>query len=102
MTPPQALLALSLLIAGTASHAADTIGPVTFQCDDSSLIEATFDNAPDPATVKLVRDGQTVTLPQAMSGSGARYQGDQIEFWNKGADDMVEWHGVKLECSSGE
>lgn len=102
MTPPQAVLALSLLIAGAPSHAADTIGPVTFQCDDSSLIEATFDNAPDPHTVQLVRNGQTFTLPQAMSGSGARYQGDQIEFWNKGANAMVEWQGVKLECSSGE
>jgi hypothetical protein len=53
MTPTQALLALALLVAGAASHA-DTIGPVTFQCDDSSLIEATFDNAPDPHTVQLV------------------------------------------------
>jgi membrane-bound inhibitor of C-type lysozyme len=102
MTPTQALLALALLVAGAASHAADTIGPVTFQCDDSSLIEATFDNAPDPHTVQLVRNGQTFTLPQAMSGSGARYQGDQIEFWNKGDDAMVEWQGTKLECSTGE
>jgi membrane-bound inhibitor of C-type lysozyme len=101
MTPTQALLALALLVAGAASHA-DTIGPVTFQCDDSSRIEATFDNAPDPHTVQLVRNGQTFTLPQAMSGSGARYQGDDIEFWNKGDDAMVEWRGQKLECSTAE
>jgi membrane-bound inhibitor of C-type lysozyme len=102
MTPTQAMLALSLLVAGASSHAAATIGPVTFQCDDSSLIEATFDNAPDPATVKLVRNGRTFTLPQAMSGSGARYVGDDIEFWNKGDDAMVEWQGTKLECSTAQ
>jgi membrane-bound inhibitor of C-type lysozyme len=35
-----------------------------------------------------------------MSGSGARYVGDDIEFWNKGDDAMVEWQGQKLECST--
>ena len=82
--------------------AAATIGPVTFACNDGSAIEATFDNAPDPATVLLVRGDQLFTLPQAMSGSGARYVGDGIEFWNKGDDAMVEWQGTKLECSTAE
>ena len=74
---------------------------MTFLCDDSSEIEATFHNAPDPGTVKLVRGGQSFTIPQARSGSGARYVGDGIEFWNKGRDAMVEWQGTKLECSTG-
>jgi membrane-bound inhibitor of C-type lysozyme len=97
-------LALALLLAGTSAQAADSdkIGPVTFSCDDGSAIEATFDNAPDPATVLLVRNGQQFTLPQAMSASGARYVGDDIEFWNKGRDAAVEWQGTKLECSTAE
>jgi membrane-bound inhibitor of C-type lysozyme len=97
-------LALALLLAGTPAQAADSdkIGPVTFSCDDGSAIEATFDNAPDPATVLLVRNGQQFTLPQAMSASGARYVGDDIEFWNKGRDAAVEWQGTKLECSTAE
>jgi membrane-bound inhibitor of C-type lysozyme len=78
---------------------ADTIGPVTFTCDDGSAIEATFDNAPTPATVLLVRGDQRFELPQAMSASGARYLGDDITFWNKGRDAAVEWQGTKLECS---
>ena len=82
--------------------AAATIGPVTFACDDGSAIEATFDNAPDPATVRLVRGDQTFALPQAISGSGARYVGDGIEFWNKGRDAAVAWQGTKLECSTAE
>jgi membrane-bound inhibitor of C-type lysozyme len=97
-------LALALLLAGTSAQAADAdkIGPVTFTCDDGSAIEATFDNAPNPATVLLVRNGQQFTLPQAMSASGARYVGDDIEFWNKGRDAAVEWQGTKLECSTAE
>ena len=68
------VVALALLLAGTPARAADPdkIGPVTFTCDDGSEIMATFDNAPDPATVLLVRGDQQATLPQAMSGSGAR------------------------------
>ena len=91
---------LALLFAGTAAQAADPdkIGPVTFTCDDGSAIEATFDNAPDPATVQLVRGEQTFTLPQAISASGARYLGDGIEFWNKGNDAMVDWQGQKFSC----
>jgi membrane-bound inhibitor of C-type lysozyme len=95
---------LALLFAGTAAQAADEekIGPVTFRCDDGSEIEATFDNAPDPATVLLVRGDQTFTLPQAISASGARYLGDSIEFWNKGNDAMVDWQGQKFSCSTTE
>jgi membrane-bound inhibitor of C-type lysozyme len=101
---PTRIAQLVLLMAsGLAQSAqAEAIGPVTFLCDDSSEIEATFDDAPDPATVRLVRGGQTLTLPQAMSGSGARYVGDDIEFWTKGDDAMVEWQGTKLECSTAQ
>jgi membrane-bound inhibitor of C-type lysozyme len=80
----------------------DTIGPVTFRCDDGSAIMATFDNAPDPAVVHLVRGDQQATLPQGMSASGARYLGDDIEFWNKGRDAAVEWQGTKLACSEAQ
>jgi membrane-bound inhibitor of C-type lysozyme len=101
---------LAMLIAVASCQAADQnpepagdrIGPVTFTCDDGSMIEATFDNAPDPATVLLVRGDQRFELPQAMSASGARYVGEGIEFWNKGRDAAVEWQGHKLSCSTAE
>ena len=101
------VLCLTLLAACAAPPAADpqagsTIGPVTFRCDDGSAIVATFDNAPDPATVHLVRGDQAVTLPQAISASGARYLGDDIEFWNKGNDAAVDWQGQKLACSEAQ
>jgi membrane-bound inhibitor of C-type lysozyme len=104
MTRSRTVLALALLLAGTSAQAADPdkIGLVTFTCDDGSAIMATFDNAPDPATVLLVRGDQQATLPQAMSGSGARYVGDDITFWNKGRDAAVEWQGMRLACSEAE
>jgi membrane-bound inhibitor of C-type lysozyme len=102
-TKTHMIAALAALLAGTSAQSADpVIGPVTFLCDDSSEIAATFDNAPQPVTVRLVRDDQTFTLPQAMSGSGARYVSDDIEFWTKGDDAMVEWQGTKLECSTAQ
>ena len=72
--PRTPLLALIVLAACGSPQAGDpqpadpqpaaaTIGPVTFACDDGSAIEATFDNAPDPATVRLVRGGQKTTHP---------------------------------------
>ena len=102
------LLAAIPLAACASPSAADdpssagVIGPVTFRCDDGSVIEATFDNTPDPATVQLVRGDQTFTIPQAMSASGARYVGDGIEFWNKGRDAMVDWQGTRFSCSEAE
>ena len=102
-TTAHTIVALAMLLAGTPARAdADKIGPVTFRCDDGSEIAATFDNAPTPATVLLVRGDQTFTLPQAMSASGARYVGDNIEFWNKGNDAMVDWQGQKFSCSEAE
>jgi membrane-bound inhibitor of C-type lysozyme len=110
-TPVPVLLSLMVLAACASPQAGnprpadprpaagETIGPVSFTCDDGSEIVATFDNAPDPATVLLVRGGQQATLPQAMSASGARYVGDDITFWNKGRDAAVDWQGRKLECS---
>jgi membrane-bound inhibitor of C-type lysozyme len=103
------LLGLIMLTACASSREADpqpaageTIGPVTFACDDGSAIAATFDNAPTPATVLLVRGDQTFTLPQAISADGARYVGDDIEFWSKGRDAMVDWQGTKLKCSEDQ
>jgi membrane-bound inhibitor of C-type lysozyme len=110
MIQSYAPLGLMALIAVASCQTADSdpegtpalLGPVTFRCDDGSTMAATFDNAPDPATVLLVRGGQTFTLPQAMSASGARYVGDHVEFWNKGRDATVDWQGSRLECSTAD
>jgi membrane-bound inhibitor of C-type lysozyme len=40
-------------------------------------------------------DGRKLTLPQAMSGSGARYAnaGESVVFWNKGNTSFIEEKG---------
>ena len=108
--PIHVIAALALLLAvascqsaGSGPEAtADLIGPVTFRCDDGSTIVAIFDNAPTPATARLVRGDQQAVLPQAVSADGARYVGDDITFWNKGRDAMVDWQGTRLDCSTAE
>lgn len=42
---------------------------------------AVFDNAADTVTVNLP-DGRTVTLPRAVSGSGARFSDGTETFWD--------------------
>ncbi|MBL8905613.1 MAG: MliC family protein [Rhizobiales bacterium] len=82
-------------------------GTFLFACDDAakSSFYATFFET-DPATMNLVSMApgaeKSVTLVQGMSGSGARYEGDDgIVFWNKGDDATVEWPaGTELNCST--
>jgi len=82
-------------------------GTFLFACDDAakSSFYATFFET-DPATMNLVSQvpgaEKSATLVQGMSGSGARYEGDDgIVFWNKGDDAMVEWPaGTEFNCST--
>jgi membrane-bound inhibitor of C-type lysozyme len=59
------------------------INQVTFMCDEGKSIDATFYSK--RADIKL-SDGRTMSLPQLISGSGARYgtEDENFIFWNKG------------------
>jgi membrane-bound inhibitor of C-type lysozyme len=59
------------------------VATATFKCKDGKSIEATF--YADAVDLKL-SDGRTTKVPQAMSGSGARYanKDETFVFWNKG------------------
>jgi membrane-bound inhibitor of C-type lysozyme len=71
-----ALLALPVLAETPVAEAA-------FKCKGGKSIDATF--YADSVALKL-SDGRSMTLPQAMSGSGARYatKDESFVFWNKG------------------
>lgn len=46
-------------------------------------------------TIHIVfSDGREITLPQAISASGARYTDGDTVFWNKGNEAFVEWDGA--------
>lgn len=89
MRHPALGLALLLLVASPAGAAlaADTaekpVADVTFRCDQGKTIGAVF--YADRVDLTL-SDGRSLTLPQAMSASGARYANadESIVFWNKG------------------
>jgi membrane-bound inhibitor of C-type lysozyme len=59
------------------------VATAVFTCKDGKTIEATF--YADAVDLKL-SDGRSMKVPQAMSGSGARYanRDESFVFWNKG------------------
>ena len=79
----RSIIILAAVALPTGAQAADLITDVSFACNLGKTIDAAF--YPDKVDLKL-SDGRTLTLPQAMSGSGARYANsdESIVFWNKG------------------
>jgi putative hemolysin len=66
-----------------------------FTCASGKHIDAAFFNAA-PSHVELaLSDGRRITLPQAPSGSGARYASanERFVFWNKGDTAFIDEQG---------
>lgn len=59
---------------------------VVFTCDNSKSIAATFYIKDDKYVDLELSDGRKISVPHAMSGSGARYANadESFVFWNKG------------------
>ena len=76
------ILAIAALL--TLPALAETpVATATFKCQGGKSIEATFYASSVSLTLS---DGRSLTVPQAMSGSGARYANKDETFvcWNKG------------------
>lgn len=68
-----------------ASTASAPLNTIAYQCGDKTISIA-FGEGDAPAV--LTFDGKTLTLPHAISASGARYADDQgNELWTKGMTD---------------
>lgn len=68
--------ALMTLPAGLAVAEIDIL-PVTFICDNGVPLEVAYFNAPDGSSAAaMMVDNQLVTLRQAESGSGIRYESE--------------------------
>jgi uncharacterized protein len=76
-------------------------GPFRFECnnDPGAVLVAQFFET-DPATARLAHDGRTVTAFVARSGSGARYEGPTVSYWEHQGEASVVWFGRKLKCST--
>jgi len=66
-----------------------------FACAEGKSIDATFVNGTASSATLTLSDGRKLSLPQARSGSGARYaNGDEsFVFWNKGDTAFIEEDG---------
>jgi uncharacterized protein len=75
-------------------------GPFPYACEDDSAggIDATFFKT-DPPTVLLEREGKKVTAWMVTTGSGSKYEGQNVIFWAKGAEATVTWLEEQLTCS---
>lgn len=70
----------------------ETTGPFIYQCDDSEgdLVVAMF-YATDPPTAIATRGTQTAELYLQPSGSGARYEGEDVTLWSRGDEAEIRW-----------
>jgi membrane-bound inhibitor of C-type lysozyme len=68
-----------------------------FDCEDGYVFTVHFRG--NDAVVVL--PDQTVTLPRAISGSGARYSNGEITFWTKGDSARLEIGGDTHEACPG-
>jgi membrane-bound inhibitor of C-type lysozyme len=80
--------------------AANPTAKAKFACHGGKSIMAAFYS--DSVKLKL-SDGRNLTLPQAMSGSGARYANadESIVFWNKGDTAFITEGSATKETYSG-
>jgi putative hemolysin len=67
-----------------------------FTCDGGKSIAATFRNGVQSSVALVLSDGRSLTLPQARSGSGARYanRDESVVFWNKGNTAFLQEKGT--------
>lgn len=83
---------------GNATRAAPPANTIAarFDCTGGKWIDATFINGPKSSVRLVLSDGRKLSLPQAISGSGARYANadESIVFWNKGNTAFVEEKGT--------
>ncbi|HET9573708.1 MAG TPA: MliC family protein [Methyloceanibacter sp.] len=87
--------AVGVIVLAAPAYAATPTAVATFKCKDGKSIDASF--YADKVDLKL-SDGRSLSLPQVLSGSGARYanKDESFVFWNKGDTAFI------TEGASGE
>jgi membrane-bound inhibitor of C-type lysozyme len=100
MRTPTTLVRTSIVALATLTMAACGTTPATrdawinYTCTDGRSLQA---NYPDTATAVIKLQGETHILRIAVSGSGARYTGEGLQWWTKGMHD-----GMLAPLASGE
>jgi len=76
-------------------------GPFRFVCNGDPgkvLVAQYFDT--DPATARFTHDGRAVTAFIQRSGSGARYDGPNVSYWEHQGEASVVWFGRSMKCAT--
>jgi putative lipoprotein len=71
----------------TPPHPANSV--VGFKCDDFAFLAKFFTDK-----VEIALAGRTLSLPQVLSGSGARYSDGKTTFWSKGDTALFHMNGI--------
>jgi uncharacterized protein len=76
-------------------------GPFRFVCnnDPNNVFVAQYFET-DPPTARFTHDGRTVTAFIARSGSGARYDGPSVSYWEHQGEASVVWFGRTFKCAT--
>jgi uncharacterized protein len=76
-------------------------GPVFYGCenDPANEVVATFFET-DPPTARIERGDRAATAWLVPAGSGAKYEGQNLEFWSKGDEARVTWLDQELTCQA--
>jgi putative hemolysin/membrane-bound inhibitor of C-type lysozyme len=66
-----------------------------FACDAGKTVNAVFTTGTQSSVKLTLSDGRELSVPQAVSGSGARYanSNESFVFWNKGNTAFIEENG---------
>jgi membrane-bound inhibitor of C-type lysozyme len=80
------VLALIFLALGALPASAQKF--FNYTCADGSRFIAAF--FPQSKSAYLQLDGKSVTLPQRISASGARYKKNGVTFWIKGSEAQLK------------
>ena len=76
-------------------------GPFHLVCnkDPKSVLIAQYFET-EPAAARFTHDGRTVTAFIQRAGSGARYSGPSISYWEHQGEASVVWFGRSMKCST--
>lgn len=74
--------------------------PVAFTCSEQpgQPFTASYYNQTDPPSAVFIWGEDQVVAFQAPSGSGARYEGRQVDFWEHQGEAAIDWRGRKMIC----
>lgn len=78
-------------------------GPFAFECTAAGkpeeVVNVTYYET-EPGLALIERGNRTRPAFQALSASGAKYEGKGVMFWEHQGEAQMEWSGTQLSCKA--